>query len=301
MSEKIGYNPETEKKNNNEPKKISRRDFLKGATATLLGLSFPFLKGHKKTSQNYSKKPEELKKENKPVEEPKETKETPEQKIEKLTNKKINEQIENILKVNNFDDLVTICKKIESYSETINKYAKKYNINPEYLFGLIFIESKGDSLSYNSSTDAKGLCQFTPETAKEFNLSDRENPHESINATSKFINYYQKFLGTEDLAVASFHMGYGNIFDLIQKYIDPEKIKKFPKEAVVAHKLNYPKIFFNTTKESKPKAYNFLFNTLEDDSANYYFKILAAANILKINKISPQNLKELSQKYFDQA
>lgn len=273
---------------------ITRRDFLKKAALITLGATFPFLKKNKDQQEKSTINQEKI---NNKKEISKEPAYDIEKQIEYKTNENINTEIINILKNNNYQDILKICNQLELYNKAILKYSKDYTINPKYLSGIIFIESKGDKYAYNRQTKAQGLCQFKPETAKEFELTNPENPIESIKATAKFINYYEKFLGTQDLAVATFHMGYGNMLDLIDLYIYPEKIKDYAKKIIINKNLNYKKLYFGINKKSKPKAYYFLYNQLKDESANYLFKVLAASKILELNKKSPRELENMSKIY----
>jgi len=284
MSEKLSYSESDSEKKPEE--KISRRNFLARAGKLglgMLGASFLLSQNSRKENKpslesiGATKSAEDI------------VREHEEERLAQFEKVKTDEEKEKILQNNNPDDIAKICERVASYQSEAKKYAEIYHLDPKLLLGLIFIESKGESDAKNISTGAMGLCQFTRDAAKQFGLiieeygqrqDYRTDSAKSIEAAAKYIAYYKKYLGSEDLAIESFHMGYGTIFDLIQTHVAPKTIKKYPSEITIPQKISYSKIYFDATRKPNSAINNFLFHQLSDDSANYYFKILAAAKIL---------------------
>ncbi len=305
MSEIKKYNPENNQIKQDDKNlgknKITRREFLKKSGLALLGLTLfgtkALGKAEKQPDKKLSDQPEAKLEPEKPKVEEKENKLEIDENYKDKIDEKVKKEINNIFKTNNFDDLIKICEKVQGYSESVKKYAKEYNVDERYLYAIIFVESKGDPSAYNENSGAFGLCQFTQDTAQQFNLSDRGNEDDSIRATAKYLQYYKNFIGRDDLNITSFNIGYGRLQELLEKFTD-KKIQQFPKELVISEELSYPKIYFEATKEAHPNTNLYMNKELGEEGKNYYFKILAAIEVLKMHRKDPENFKRLSQENF---
>ncbi|OGD66642.1 hypothetical protein A3F08_03060 [Candidatus Berkelbacteria bacterium RIFCSPHIGHO2_12_FULL_36_9] len=226
-----------------------------------------------------------------------------EEEFDLQTIEEIKKQAQIIFENNNYQDLVGAIDKVESYRPIVEKYAKEYQVDPEYLMGIIFIESKGDPNPKNRKIDhhgAVGLCQFLPETARNLGLKDRTNPEQSIKAAAKYIHDFEDDLGGKALAIENFHMGYGNLYDLIKVRYKISGYPDYPKD-MLPKGVDYPQIYHDVMRDKNSEAYQILSKGLSDDSANYYFKVLAAMEILKINKTHPVAIKMGSEKFYKET
>ena len=88
---------------------ITRRDFLKKAALITLGATFPFLKKNKDQQEKSTINQEKI---NNKKEISKEPAYDIEKQIEYKTNEKINTEIINILKNNNYQDILKICNQL---------------------------------------------------------------------------------------------------------------------------------------------------------------------------------------------
>lgn len=102
---------------------------------------------------------------------------------------------------------------VAQYEELIRKYAKKYDIPPDFLIGMIMLESKGDRFAV-SEAGAKGLTQMGDLIAKKHNLyisdgddDDRFDPEKIIEATASELAQSKEKEGTLAGAVQEWHMG----------------------------------------------------------------------------------------------
>jgi soluble lytic murein transglycosylase-like protein len=105
------------------------------------------------------------------------------------------------------------------YGDEIEKYAKKQNLDPNLVRGLILQESYYNPKA-KSRVGATGLMQLMPPTAKEhakklriaFAISRLENPEVNVQLGTfhlrMLVNMYQ---GNTYLAVASYNAGQGNV------------------------------------------------------------------------------------------
>ena len=105
------------------------------------------------------------------------------------------------------------------YSDAIEKYAKRQNIDPNLVRGLILQESYYNTKA-KSRVGATGLMQLMPPTAKEhakrlhvpFAVSRLENPEVNVELGTYHLRMLENmFNGNPYLAVASYNAGQGNV------------------------------------------------------------------------------------------
>lgn len=107
-----------------------------------------------------------------------------------------------------------------NYVDSINKYSKKYNLDPYLISAVIKTESNYKSRAL-SSKNAYGLMQITPDTAewaaKQMKLDDYKNeklfdPDYNINMGCWYLdNLKKEFNGNIDLVLAAYNGGRGNV------------------------------------------------------------------------------------------
>jgi hypothetical protein len=77
-------------------------------------------------------------------------------------------------------------KNENKYDDLINKYAKQYNIEPEFVKAVIKQESKFNP-NAGSNKGAKGLMQLMPSTAKSYGVTDVYDPEQNIRAGTEML------------------------------------------------------------------------------------------------------------------
>ncbi|MFH2029804.1 MAG: transporter substrate-binding domain-containing protein [Bacteroidota bacterium] len=118
--------------------------------------------------------------------------------------------------------------KISEYDEVIQKYARNLKWDWRMLASLIYQESKFKP-NAESWAGAQGLMQLMPGTAEMFGVQNVNDPHESISAGIKYLNYLDSYWSesiTDSLerikfVLASYNIGPGHIIDarnLAEKY-----------------------------------------------------------------------------------
>lgn len=86
------------------------------------------------------------------------------------------------------------------------------SIDIEKLLDAIRMKESGGNPRAVSPKGAKGAYQFTPETAKEFGLTDPFNEQASREAAKrKMLGLLDEFNGRPELAIAAYNMGQGNL------------------------------------------------------------------------------------------
>lgn len=104
--------------------------------------------------------------------------------------------------------------RIEKYQHLIEEKAKKYNLDPVLLAGLIRQESNFNPYAV-SHCGAMGLGQLMPETARYLGVKDPFNAAQNLDGAAKYLReQLDTFGGSVDKALAAYNAGPG----AVQKY-----------------------------------------------------------------------------------
>lgn len=95
-------------------------------------------------------------------------------------------------------------------SPLIEKYAAKYNLDPWLIRGVIECESAFRPNAV-SPVGAGGLMQLMPGTASYLGCADRFDPEQNIAAGSRYLRMMMDRFGNEDLMIAAYNAGPGNV------------------------------------------------------------------------------------------
>ncbi len=116
------------------------------------------------------------------------------------------------------------------YTEYVEKYAKKYDIDPYMVYAIIKAESNFDE-NAKSATDAIGLMQIMEETALEtankmdldVSVEDLFKPDININIGLNYFTYLlNKYDDNYALAIVAYNAGMGNVDNWIKEGIIEE-------------------------------------------------------------------------------
>lgn len=141
------------------------------------------------------------------------------------------------------------------YTEEINKFSKKYKIKKELTAAIISAESKFKKDAV-SRKNAKGLMQLKEETAKwcmekykiNGDVKDIYSPSLNIKVGCAYMSYLLNKFQNEDLAIAAYNAGEGNV----QKWIKSQG----KKDLTIPFKET--KKYIETVKK-REKIYRFLY------------------------------------------
>lgn len=116
-------------------------------------------------------------------------------------------------------------KSVEEYKEFIEVYAKKYDIDPFLILGVIDAESGFDKEAV-SSVGARGLMQIMPETGKwiasqidilNFKEEELFDPETNIMMGSWYLKFLlDRYNGNIENALAAYNGGHGNVDNWLQ-------------------------------------------------------------------------------------
>lgn len=138
--------------------------------------------------------------------------------------------------------------RIEKYAHLVEAKAKKYNLDPNLLAGLIRQESNFNPYAV-SHCGAMGLGQLMPETARYLGVTDPFNASQNLDGAAKYLKeQLDTFGGNVDKALAAYNAGPGAVkkFGGIPPYQETQNYVR----AIRSHKsqISQLDIFKNTNK-----------------------------------------------------
>jgi hypothetical protein len=204
-------------------------------------------------------------------------------------------------------------------------------IDPDLVEAIVLLESAGrpDAIAGGDPAAATGLTQIVAETASSFlgmhvdlaasrrltgeiqraraggklarllrleaarRAADaRFDPSQALAGTVRYLSFARSRFGRADLAVASYHMGIGNLETVLRDYAAAPASE--PIAAVVrAGDLSYARVFFDSSPVDHPSAWSAL-TGFGDDSKTYYWRVLAAEQIMRLYRRDPARLEALA-------
>jgi Transglycosylase SLT domain len=201
----------------------------------------------------------------------------------------------------------------------IDAAAAGTGVDPNTLEGIVFLESAGqqNAIAGSDPANAAGLTQILAETGQSLlgmnidlvrsrqltaqidrayglgesarvaqlqraraKIDDRFNPAKAVAATVRYLQLAQRRFGRADLAIVSYHMGIGNLQNVLADYGAGQPVP-------------YVQLYFDTAPNNHGAAYRLL-SGFGDDSWTYYWRVLAAEQIMRLYRSDPSALRRLS-------
>jgi hypothetical protein len=237
-----------------------------------------------------------------------------------------------VIYANSPEGVVATAKRTASWREEIERAAAAHGVDPDRLEALVFLESAGrpEVIAGETPEAASGLTQITPSAATDLlgmevdlersialtkaigravergdtdraaKLSDeraaideRFDPEKALDGAARYLEIARERFGADDLATVSYHMGIGNLESVIRAYADADD--QTPIGDVVAdHGLSYAQLYFDSAPDRNPEA-NELLSGFGDDSAEYYWRILASQRIMEEWRREPDRLRRVAE------
>jgi hypothetical protein len=207
--------------------------------------------------------------------------------------------------------------RVARWRPLIDRAVAGTNVDPNTLEGIVFLESAGEpnALAGTDPADAAGLTQILAGTGQALlgmhidlgrsrrltaqidtasatgdpaavirlqraraRIDDRFDPVRALQATVRYLRVAERDFGRADLAVVSYHMGIGNLMRVLAAYNG-------------GHAVPYAQLFFATAPDNHPAAYRIL-SSFRDDSWTYYWRVLAAEQIMRVYRSDPSALAQ---------
>ena len=210
-------------------------------------------------------------------------------------------------------------QRVAGYRTLIDRAAAGSGLDPNLIEGLVFVESAGrpQVIAGSDPADAAGLTQILASTGQtllgmNINLArsraltseidavaagtrrgllapllarraaadPRFDPSSELAATVRYLEDARHQFGREDLAVESYHMGIGNLHQVLSDYDGGQAVP-------------YAQLYFDTAPDLHPQAFNLL-SGFGDDSSLYLWRILGAVQIMHLYRVDRTALRRLT-------
>ncbi len=232
-----------------------------------------------------------------------------------------------VLFANSSNGAVATAQRVARYRSLIETEARGSGFSADTLEGIVYLESGGysDAIAGSDPVAASGLTQIVAQTGAGFlhmrvdlrrsrkltfrirrleargklrradrlaairrRVDQRFDPADALAATVRYLTIARGYLGRDDLAVASYHMGIGNLQGVIARWAGAP-LSASTTRLVRGDRISYAKLFFSSAPDRHARAWARL-NALADDTRNYYWKVLAAERIMWLYRHDPRAL-----------
>ncbi len=224
----------------------------------------------------------------------------------------------------------TTAQRAEAFRPLVEQAVADSGFGADLVEAIVFLESGGrpDVIAGDDPVAASGLTQILAETAQNFlgmsvdlnqsraltvriagavqrgNVAQAErlrerrraidarfDPEQALAGTIRYLSAARERLGRDDLAVVSYHMGIGNLTNILRAYASADPDTAVP-DLVEEQDLSWVRVFFDTAPDRSSAAHELLAR-LGDDSPTYYWRVLAAQEIMQLYRDDPERLQEL--------
>jgi soluble lytic murein transglycosylase-like protein len=210
------------------------------------------------------------------------------------------------------DGAIASAQRTARFRPIVDRVAAQHDLDPDTLEALVLLESAGrpDARASDDLTGAVGLTQILaetatgllhmkvdvarsrrltraiergrragPRTAERRRVDERFDPRKALEATGRYLVFARSKLGgRNDLAIAAYHMGVGNLQDALARY----------GQGIVP----YAQLYFDSSPLNHAAAWAKL-ASLGDDSSTYLWRIGAAREIMRLYREDRPELARL--------
>ena len=201
-------------------------------------------------------------------------------------------------------------------------------VDPRTLEAIVFLESAGRSqvMADGTPNSATGLTQIIPSTATDLlgmhvdlgrsieltrqidkalargkaqiatrlieerrRVDERFDPKRALEGSARYLEIATERFGSEELAVVSYHMGIGNLENVIAAYVGPGAAGSTA-ATVAEEEIDYARLFFDSSPQHRSEAWDLL-SGFGDDSSLYLWRVRASAGILEDYRKDPDELE----------
>ena len=210
---------------------------------------------------------------------------------------------------------VATAARVAAFRGLIDAATNGSGVDPNLLEAIVFVESAGrpDAMAGSDPTAAAGLTQILAATGQSLlgmhidlarsrkliaavnnaqspaqanrllaqlaAADERFSPRKALAATVRYLQLAQARFGRGDLAVVSYHMGIGNLEQVLGLYDGGTPVP-------------YGQLYFDTSPNHHGDAFRLLAG-FGDQSSLYYWRVLGAAAIMHMYRTDPAALRRL--------
>jgi len=125
-------------------------------------------------------------------------------------------------------------------------------------------------------------------------VDERFDPREALEGAVRYLEIATGRFGADDLAVVSYHMGIGNLEDVIGAYTGSSASGGEIGAVIAENELTYPQLFFDSSPLRNSDTWDLL-SAFGDESSEYYWKVLASLEIMRLYREDRDELKRLER------
>jgi hypothetical protein len=223
-------------------------------------------------------------------------------------------------------------RRVAALRGPVESAATAAHIDPGLVEAIVFLESGGrsDAIAGGDPAGAAGVTQILPQTGRGLlgmridvsasrrlteqiaaarkghqaslvarlegqrrRIDQRFDPAAALSATGRYLAFARPKFGRSDFAVVSYHMGIGNLANVVRAYAGPGE-KRLAVQVIRDRRLTYAQVYFDSTPFRHALAYGLL-DSLGDNSDTYYWRVLAARNIMALYRKNAGELRRLEQ------
>jgi hypothetical protein len=217
------------------------------------------------------------------------------------------------------DGVLATARRVERWRSLIEEQAGIADVDPDTLEAMVFLESAGypDARASDDLEGAVGLTQILAETATSLlgmrvdvkeserlarqidraeergetaraerlrarrrRVDERYEPSAAVAGAGRYLQIAEERFGSEELAVVSYHMGIGNLENVLAAYGEDD--------------VSWARVYFDATPRDHLGTYRLL-SGFGDDSATYLWRVHAAREIMRLHREDQAELVRLAR------
>ena len=226
---------------------------------------------------------------------------------------------------------VGAARRTARFRAMVDKATSGTDIDPDLVEAIIMLESGGrqDVIAGDDPANAAGLTQIVAGTATDFlgmhvdleasqrltrlldqavrrgddaeaarlrserrQADTRFDPEQALAGTVRYLTEAMKVFGRDDLAAVSYHMGIGNLSNVVRAYTAREDD---PIDTIVDEAdIDYARLYFDSSPTGHRASWELL-TSFGDDSQTYYWRVLGALGIMHLLRNDPGRLERLAE------
>jgi hypothetical protein len=214
---------------------------------------------------------------------------------------------------------IATAARVATFRNAIDQATAGTGIDPNLLEALVYVESAGrpSAVAGSDLAGAAGLTQILASTGSSLlgmhidlarsrqltrkidaiasgaragklaplllareRADTRFYPPKALAATVRYLLAAERQFGRADLAIESYHMGIGNLHNVLGAYDGGRAVP-------------YVQLYFDSAPDSHPEAYRLLAG-LGDDSWLYYWRVLGAEQVMHLYRTDRATLRRLT-------
>ena len=222
-------------------------------------------------------------------------------------------------------------RRTARFRAMVDKATSGTDIDPDLVEAIVMLESAGrqDVIAGDDPANAAGLTQIVSGTATDFlgmrvdleesrrltrllgeavrrgddvqaarlraerrQVDARFDPEQALAGTVRYLTEAKKVFGRDDLALVSYHMGIGNLSDVVRAYTTRQDD---PVDTIVRDAdIDYARLYFDSSPSAHRASWELL-ASFGDDSQTYYWRVLGALGIMHLLRSDPVRLERLAE------